>query len=92
MTSMPRAERTRRNHGETGSATGSRSRSNALAAFVARKAEIDTMLERLATLSAEHFNASPDEVNWGYVGTLDLYASLLRQITDAAFKEGEHAE
>jgi hypothetical protein len=33
----------------------------------------------------------PDEINWGDVGTLNHYASLLRQITDSAFKEGEHA-
>jgi hypothetical protein len=34
----------------------------------------------------------PDEINWGHVGSLNHYASLLRQITDSAFKEGEHAE
>ena len=27
----------------------------------------------------------------GHVGTLKHYAGLLRQITDSAFKEGEHA-
>ena len=35
----------------------------ALAAFVAHKAEIDAMLERLAALSDDHFNAHPDEIN-----------------------------
>ena len=64
----------------------------ALDAFLAKKAEIDTMLARLASLSDEHFNAHPDEINWGHVGTLEHYASLLKRITDAAFKEGEHAE
>ena len=64
----------------------------ALAAFIARKAEIDTMLARLTALSAEHFDTSPEEINWGHVGTLGHYASLLKQITDMAFKEGEHAE
>ena len=63
----------------------------ALAAFVGRKAEIDAMLERLKALSDDHFNAHPDEINWGDVGTLEHYASLLRRITDAAFKEGEYA-
>ncbi len=87
-----RAERAERNRGETGSATGSRSRSNALAAFITKKAEIDAMLARLAALSADHFNASPEEVNWGHVGTLEHYASLLRQITDSAFHEGEYTE
>lgn len=64
----------------------------ALAAFIGRKAEIDTMLARLAALSGDHFNASPEEVDWGHVGTLEHYASLLRQITDSAFCEGEHAQ
>lgn len=64
----------------------------ALSAFMTAKAEIDTMLARLRALSADHFNAHPNEVNWGHVGTLTHYASLLRQITDSACKEGEHAE
>lgn len=63
----------------------------ALDAFIARKAEIDTMLERIKTLSEEHFGYAPDDINWGHVGTLDHYADLLKRITDAAFKEGEHA-
>ena len=67
-------------------------REQALDAFMARKAEIDVMLARLTALSADHFETSPEEINWGHVGTLGYYASLLRQITDMAFKEGEHAE
>ena len=63
----------------------------ALAAFIARKAEIDTMLERIAALSGDHFEVSPDDVHWGHVGTLAHYAELLKRITDSAFKEGEHA-
>ena len=63
----------------------------ALDAFIVRKSEIDTMLERLKALSDEHFSVSPDDINWGHVGTLAHYAELLKQITDAAFKEGEHA-
>jgi hypothetical protein len=63
----------------------------ALDAFIARKAEIDLMLERLTALSGDHFNVSPGEINWGHAGTLTHYAELLKRITDAAFKEGEHA-
>lgn len=33
--------------------------SEAVDAFLAKKAEIDTMLTRLAALSADHFNATP---------------------------------
>jgi hypothetical protein len=68
-----------------------RNREAALSAFIGKKAEIDAMLARLAHLSDDHFNASPDEVNWGHVGTLEHYASLLKRITDSAFGEGEHA-
>ena len=68
-----------------------RNQDAALQKFLARKVEIDTMLARLQALSDEHFNAAPGEVNWGHVGTLERYAELLRQITDSAFKEGEHA-
>jgi hypothetical protein len=67
-------------------------RRTALDAYVAKKTEIDTMLARLKTLSDEHFNVAPDEVNWGHVGTLAHYAELLKRITDSAFKEGEHAD
>ena len=64
----------------------------ALNAFLAAKIEIDRMLARLKTLSDDHFDTHPDEINWGDVGTLNHYASLLRQITDSAFSEGEHAK
>ena len=65
--------------------------SQALDAFIAAKAEIDMMLERLKALTDGHFETHPAETNWGHVETLKHYAGLLRQITDSAFKEGEHA-
>jgi len=64
----------------------------AIDVFIARKAEIDAMLVRIANLSEDHFGANPDGVNWGDVGTLEDYARHLRRITDCAFHEGEHAE
>ena len=64
----------------------------ALDAFLAAKAEIDAMLARLAALSADHFGTHPDEIDWGHVGTLNHYRAKLREITDSAFHEGEHAE
>jgi hypothetical protein len=44
-----------------------KSREQALAAFVSKKAEIDEMLTRLQALSDDHFNYSPDEITWGHV-------------------------
>lgn len=63
----------------------------ALDAFIAAKTEIDVMLARLLAQSADHFGYCPEEVNWGHVGTLDHYRARLREITDMAFREGEHA-
>ena len=51
-----------------------------------------TCIAKRSGLSDEHFNCHPDEINWGHVGTLEHYASLLKRITDSAFSEGEHAE
>jgi hypothetical protein len=64
----------------------------ALDAFLAAKLEIDAMLERLTALSADHFETSPGEINWGHASTLNHYRAKLREITDSAFREGEHAE
>lgn len=68
-----------------------RSTASALKAFIARKAEIDALLDRLRAHSNDHFGYAPDAIDWGHVGTLEHYAELLKRITDAAFKEGEHA-
>lgn len=69
-----------------------KSQEHALAAFIAKKAEIDAMLTRLQALSDDHFGYAPDDVTWAHVGTLEHYAELLKRIADSAFKEGEHAE
>jgi len=68
-----------------------KSKEKALAAFVSKKAEIDTMLTRLQALSDDHFGYAPEDVTWSHVGTLEHYAELLKRITDIAFNEGEHA-
>ena len=70
----------------------SRNNDKAIAAFKAKKAEIDMMLTRLTALSAHHFNADPETLHWGHVGNLEFYASQLKRVTDSAFREGEHAE
>jgi hypothetical protein len=69
-----------------------KSKEEALAAFVSKKAEIDEALARLQALSDDHFNYSPDEITWDHVGTLGYYAEMLKRVTDQAFKEGECAE
>ena len=67
-----------------------KSREEALAAFVFKKAEIDTMLTRLQALSEDHFGYAPEDVTWSHVGTLEHYTELLKRSTEMAFNEGEH--
>ncbi len=50
------------------------------------------MLSEPKDNSADHFGTNPASVNRGTVGTLEFHATQLRRTTDAAFKEGEHAE
>jgi hypothetical protein len=68
-----------------------KSKEQALAAFIAKKAEIDAALTRLQARSDDHFGYGPDDITWSHVGTLKHYAELLKRITDSAFNEGEHA-
>lgn len=68
-----------------------RTNDTALAAFIAKKAEIDAMLARLHAFSDDHFGVAPERLNWGHVGSLEYQANLLKQISDFAFGEGEHA-
>ncbi|MCA0872207.1 hypothetical protein LCL97_15315 [Seohaeicola saemankumensis] len=69
-----------------------RNREAALAAFIAKKTEIDVMLARLQALSDDHFGFDPDAITWGSVGSIASVAEDLAQITDFLFGEGEHAE
>lgn len=52
----------------------------ALNAFLAAKADIDQMMDKLKAMSEDHFGYHPDDINWGHVGTLNHYADILRQI------------
>jgi len=68
-----------------------RNNDKALAAFMTRKAEIDSMLARLQALSDDHFEANPDGIHWGHVGDLADISKNLREICDRAFQEGEYS-
>lgn len=56
----------------------------ALNSFIESKAAIDEMLAKLTALSDDHFDVSPDDVNWGHAGTLAHYRESLREICEAA--------
>lgn len=60
-----------------------------LAAFIARKAEIDAALDRIRAASADHFFVAPEDVHWGNVTALADHAALLKRLTDLVYCEGE---
>lgn len=60
----------------------------ALAAFIAAKAEIDRILADLASLSADHFHAAPDEITWGHVGTATHIRERLQEVASFAAGQG----
>ena len=68
--------------------TTSTTNDKALDAFIAAKAEIDRLLADLAALSADHFHASPDEINWGHVGSATHIRDRLQEIASFATGNG----
>ena len=65
----------------------------ALDAFIGKKAEIDAMLARLARPQRRPFRDPPRRDRTGAMSApSSITRSLLKRITDSAFKEGEHAE
>lgn len=63
----------------------------ALDAFISHKNAIDHALNRLQTLSAEHFGVNPDHVHWGHVGNLAQYAKELTYLYQRADRDCEQA-
>jgi len=54
----------------------------ALAAFMRGKAEIDALLARITTASADHFGTAPDRVTWSDAGSLGFVTERLKEITE----------
>ena len=64
----------------------------ALGRFIEQIGEINARLAELQTFANDHLGYDPDSVNWGHVGTAGYFLEKLTELTDAAFKRGEHAE
>ena len=62
--------------------TTPKSKDAALAAFMEGKAEIDTLLARIAAASDDHFGINPERVTWGDAGSLGFIAERLKEITE----------
>lgn len=61
----------------------------ALAALIARNAEIDAALDRSRAASDDHFFASHEDVHRGHVTALADHAALLKRITEAVYSGGQ---
>ena len=62
--------------------TTPKSNDAALAAFMAGKAEIDTLLARIAAASDDHFGTNPERATWGDAGNLGFITERLKEITE----------
>lgn len=57
--------------------------------FVARVAEIQTLLARLQGAADDHFGVGPDDVHWGHAGDLGSYVQTLQELTERVFNEAK---
>ena len=57
--------------------------------FIANVTSVTHMLDRLQKAAGDHFGKSPEEVNWGDVGSLANVAEKLKQASDFIFGGGE---
>ena len=68
------------------------SKEKALGNFIGQIGEIQDRLAELQTFANDHMGYSPDEINWGHVGTAEHFLARLTELTDCAYKRGEYAE
>jgi hypothetical protein len=62
----------------------------ALMAFMEKIAEAKERLEELQGFVDNHMEYSPDDINWGHVGSAGWLVEKLTEATDWAFKRGEY--
>ena len=72
-------------------ARAARNQERSLVAFLAKKAEFDTLLAELRQASADHFGADPEAVLWGETAWLADATAKLKEIADQHFRRGEYA-
>jgi len=60
--------------------------------FMAKMAQAQTLLAELQTYVDDHMEVSPDDVNWGTVGSAGYMVEKLIKLIDWAFNRGEHAK
>lgn len=64
-------------------------KTHALPAFIAHMAAFDSLVAELQAMSADHFGADPETLNWGHVGELADRVAKLQVVADAYHRRGE---
>jgi len=64
----------------------------ALSTFMAKIAEAQTLLAELQAHVDDHMGASPEEINYGHVGSAGYMVEKLTELTDWALGRGEYAQ
>jgi len=68
------------------------SKENALNKFIGQIGEISERLAELQEYTENHMNYSPEEINWGHVGTAGWFLERLTELADSTYGRGEFAE
>ncbi|MCL1855266.1 MAG: hypothetical protein FWF86_05985 [Clostridia bacterium] len=64
----------------------------ALDDFIGTIGQIQERLEELKAFADGHMGFDADSINWGHAGTASRFLQGLTELTDMAYKRGEHAE
>ena len=64
----------------------------ALGAFMAKIAEAQSLLAELQARVDDHMGESPEDINYGHVGSAGYMVEKLTELTDWAFGRGEYAK
>ena len=64
----------------------------ALGALMAKIAEAQTLLAELQAHVDDHMGESPEDINWGHVGSAVYMVERLTELTNWALGRGEHAQ
>jgi len=64
----------------------------ALGAFMAKIAEAQERLAELTAYLDDHMETSPDDINWGDVGSAGYMVEKLTELTAWALGRGEYAQ
>ena len=72
--------------------TNTNNHEKALGRFMEQLGEMNERLAELQAFADDHMGYSPEDINWGHVGTAGYFLEKLTELTDCAYKRGEHAE